>query len=212
MNKNLAITLLLTLTVGLAQADWPKESEQLSHSETVRIEQPLHANAAKTEALLAPGELLEIQVKDLPAGTQSASFALGHGIYGLLMQPQPDGSWKGRFAVLPSLAGKTLEPMVSIRLADGSEDTRLLPPRRVKAVDAKEGDGFLAKADGEVMFVFDETIQMDSVMVETSGGKIIERPLYENNYFVVKGVEADEIEEIRALSIHGDRLEIAPQG
>jgi hypothetical protein len=212
MNRHLVISLVIGLSIGLAQADWPKESERLTRTEQVKVEQSLQANVMATEASLAPGELLEIQVKDLPAETAVASFALGHGIHGLLMRPQPDGSWKGRFAVLPSLAGKTLEPMVTIRLADGSEATRILPPRRVKSVDTRDGDGFVARADGEVMFVFDKTIQMDTVVVETTNGKAIERPHYENNYFVLQGVESGEIEEIRATSIHGEQLLITPQG
>ena len=212
MNKNLAISLILAFSIGFAQADWPDESERLTRAESVRLEQPVQANLVKTEASIVPGELLEVQVTDLPAETTAASFALGHGIHGLLMRPQPDGSWKGKFAVLPSLAGKTLEPMVTLRLADGSEATRLLPSRRVKANDAGDGDGFVAKADGEVMFVFDQTIQMDTVVVETSNGKTLGRPQYENNYFVLQGVDSDEIEEIRATSIHGDQLQIKPQG
>lgn len=208
MNKNLAISLILAFSIGFAQADWPNESERLTRAESAKLEQPLQATLVNTEASIAPGELLEVRVNDLPAETTAASFALGHGIHGLLMRPQPDGSWKGRFAVLPSLAGKTLEPMVTLRLSDGSEATRLLPPRRVKANDAGDGDGFVAKADGEVMFVFDQTIQMDTVVVETSDGSTLGRPHYENNYFVLQGVDSSEIEEIRATSIHGDQLQI----
>ena len=216
MNKQAAVFLLLIFTFGWAQADWPSQAERLEeagHARVDRTVQPRAAGSLGSPVALNPGELLEVRVSDLPANTSSASFALGHGIFGLLMRPEADGAWVGRFAVLPALAGRTLEPIVTVRLADGSEFTRILPSRQVKATPVKDGDGFIANSDGELIFVFDKTIQMDTVEVKTHSNETSLRPRYENNYFALPdGTKMAQIEKIRALSIHGEELEIRPRG
>ena len=71
------------------------------------------------------------------------------------------------------------------------------------------GDGFVTQdKDGSVLFVFDETIRLDTVDVITKSGAKA-KPSYQNNYFQLpSNISVDEILEIRARSIHGDSLEI----
>ncbi|MCA9775797.1 MAG: hypothetical protein KC800_03740 [Candidatus Eremiobacteraeota bacterium] len=216
MNKQAAVFLLLIFTFGWAQADWPSQSERLEeagHARVDRTVQPRATGNLGSPVALNPGEVLEVRVSDLPANTTSASFALGHGIFGLVMRPEADGAWVGRFAVLPALAGRTLEPIVTVRLADGTEFNRMLPSRQVKTTSVKDGDGFIVNSDGKLIFVFDETIQLDTVEVKAHSSQTVLRPRYENNYFALPdGTRMADIETIRALSIHGEELEIKPRG
>lgn len=186
MKRNILITVLVTILIGLAQAQ-----------------------LVRSDGGLRAGELLVLKT-ELPADTRAASFALGGQVHGLLMKKQADGTWEGRFAILPSMAGTTIRPIVTARLADGRTVNQAFPQREVEGAIAKQGDGFVAQEDGNVMFVFDETIRLDTVEVVTEKG-ILPRPSYESNYFrLPSSVAKDEVVSIRAQSIHGEQLEIRP--
>lgn len=158
-----------------------------------------------------PGQLLVIEAAGLPSNTAMASFSLGGRVHGLLMERGADGKWTGKFAVLPSMAGQTLDPLVTARLASGGAKTFALPPVRVESVSsAPSHDGFLSSDEGHLIFGFGSTIQLDSVKVHTTQG-VIERVPYENNYFKLPSdVSLNEVEQIEATSVRGENLEITP--
>lgn len=187
MKKNIALLILLVLLAGFASAEF-----------------------ASDRAAIQPGELLTLSANDLPPTTEMASFALGGPVHGQIMQRRPDGTWEGKFAILPSMAGTTLEPVITARLENGDTKRVTLPRQKVGLnPQLKSGDGFATKnKDGSVLFVFDETIRLDTVDVITkSGARAL--PRYHNNYFQLPpSIRANDVLEIRAESIHGERLEI----
>ena len=185
--KNIAPLILLAFLVGFASADFDSQ-----------------------QAAIQPGELLTLSAKDLPQDTEMASFGLGGPVHGQIMQRQADGTWQGKFAILPSMAGTTLEPVITARLKNGDTKRLTLPSQEVgDNPKLDSGDGFVTQdKDGSVLFVFDETIRLDTVDVITKSGTQAV-PQYHNNYFQLpSNISVNEIMEIRAQSIHGVNLEI----
>lgn len=158
---------------------------------------------------IEPGQILTVEVQGAPESVEFASFDLGPTVRGLQLFPDGEGRWVGRFVILPSMAGGTLQPQA--RLYDGR---RKAVPMSSKgghfikvAASPVDQPGVITTTEGRTAVAFDATIRMDTITVQSAHDSVAFQPEIQNNYLLLpKTINADDIVSVSALTVSGDKV------
>lgn len=184
------ITLFILSALGL----------QFSSAETQNRTQPF-----------AVGELLTITSRDVPETTKMVSYSLDHEVRGLLMQPSGRYQWSGDFLIPPSHAGKTLRPVLTYYLNNGSTMTQELDPIKIAPNQTHQPGVLSSSNNGRLVCLFSKVVSADTVRAITRDGQA-HRVGHENNYFVLpSSISSDNVRAVTAKTIHGETVTLTPQ-
>ncbi len=158
---------------------------------------------------ISPGQILTVEVRGVGSDVKFASFDLGPSIHGLQLFPVGEGRWTGQFVVLPSMAGRTLQPQA--RLYDGARQEVSVSSQKdgfIKVAASQDVQaGVIATTHGRTAVAFDATIRMDTLTVQSAHDSVAFRPEIKNNYMLLpKSIKSADIVSVSALTITGEKL------